>query len=606
MNLKVSTSIVALLILPGSSFCTPSFYKEGVSGGKASRNSIEGMDLFTCPAPCRRNNPNNYWVSQISGSSHESHAEKMGTLIQSEDHNHEGVKKVGEANQEESLELGPNRLVNQHINGAVKERIMGKSEDALSLHHDQERLATKQAEFHSMLRSFEETQAEIEQTFLIAANAPNEPAVQLTDPDIKTFTSVIDRMTSVHNYLLSIHGTPNTLPGESLIAKTQSSVRLKAFVDNSVETCNQAVHDLFRLVQTPTNLPPAIYHIHLESSSCILQTLAYLRKYKLISTDIEESIESTLKSPTGLEWIARETQEAFVPGSKYDNNFHRPFTVVEFLENHPQLVQYSHLFKDLPKKEQDFVLFKGLKIGITKVSSHTHEESGRDTVKISTAAKPYTDFMEKMETILLKEFEPGNHQKITVEDLSEVRQDILNFKNFLMKPLMVPENEAIVQNQFKRYSFLILDFLQRKLGPDYMEKVGLSMKEHNTKEFQTFFAFMKSTGQMELWRTMFMDYGWFVMQKTVFKRPVPPKVWEETSGFLWGKLMEEIPNYQRLSHGPVEILQQNSYIHGLKLYWDYESRILGEYLKDFLAMAHRDKDDTSDLPLAYRYSYRTA
>ncbi|KNE87985.1 hypothetical protein PSTG_18621 [Puccinia striiformis f. sp. tritici PST-78] len=152
-------------------------------------------------------------------------------------------------------------------------------------------------------------------------------------------------MTSVHNYLLSIHGTPNTLPGESLIAKTQSSVRLKAFVDNSVETCNQAVHDLFRLVQTPTNLPPAIYHIHLESSSCILQTLAYLRKYKLISTDIEESIESTLKSPTGLEWIARETQEAFVPGSKYDNNFHRPFTVVEFLENHPQLVQYSHLFK---------------------------------------------------------------------------------------------------------------------------------------------------------------------------------------------------------------------------------------------------------------------
>ncbi|POW21746.1 hypothetical protein PSHT_02012 [Puccinia striiformis] len=602
MNLNVATSIVALLILPGISFGTPPFYKDGVSGGKASRNSIEGMDLFTCPAPCRRNNPNNYWVSQISGSSHEPHAEKMGTLIQSEDR----VKKVGGANQEESLELGPNRLVNQHINGAVKERIMGKSEDALSLHHDQEKLDTKQAEFDSMLQSFEETQADIEQTFFIAVNAPHEPAVQPIDPDRETYATVIDRLTVVHNYLLSIHGTPNTSPEKSSIAKTQPSAQLKALADDTVKIYRQAVLDLFHLVQTPTNLPGPIYHIRLASNSCILQTLAYLRKYKLIPTDIEESIESTLKSPTGLEWIARETQKVFVPGSKYDNNFHRPFTVVEFLENHPQLVQYSHLFQDLPKKEQDFVLFKGLKIGIAKVSSLTHEKNGRDAVKISTAAKPYTDFMEKMETILLKEFEPGNHQKITVEDLSEVRQDVLNFKNFLMKPLMVPENEAIVQNQFKRYSFLILDFLQRKLGPNYMEKVGLSMKEHNTEEFQTFFAFMKSSGQMELWRTMFMDYGWFVMQKTVFKRPVPPKVWEETSGFLWGKLMEEIPNYQRLSHGPEEKLQQNSYIHGLKLYWDYESRILGEYLKDFLAMAHRDKDDTSDLPLAYRYSYRTA
>ncbi|KAI9600640.1 hypothetical protein H4Q26_000429 [Puccinia striiformis f. sp. tritici PST-130] len=530
MNLNVATSIVALLILPGISFGTPPFYKDGVSGGKASRNSIE----------------------EISGSSHEPHAEKMGTLIQSEDR----VKKVGGANQEESLELGPNRLVNQHINGAVKERIMGKSEDALSLHHDQEKLDTKQAEFDSMLQSFEETQADIEQTFFIAVNAPHEPAVQPIDPDRETYATVIDRLTVVHNYLLSIHGTPNTSPEKSSIAKTQPSAQLKALADDTVKIYRQAVLDLFHLVQTPTNLPAPIYHIRLASNSCILQTLAYLRKYKLIPTDIEESIESTLKSPTGLEWIARETQKVFVPGSKYDNNFHRPFTVVEFLENHPQLVQYSHLFQDLPKKEQDFVLFKGLKIGIAKVSSLTHEKNGRDAVKISTAAKPYTDFMEKMETILLKEFEPGNHQKITVEDLSEVRQDVLNFKNFLMKPLMVPENEAIVQNQFKRYSFLILDFLQRKLGPNYMEKVGLSMKEHNTEEFQTFFAFMKSSGQMELWRTMFMDYGWFVMQKTVFKRPVPPKVWEETSGFLWGKLMEEIPNYQRLSHGPEEKLQQ--------------------------------------------------
>ncbi|KAI9603959.1 hypothetical protein H4Q26_003568 [Puccinia striiformis f. sp. tritici PST-130] len=238
--------------------------------------------------------------TEICDSSHESHPDRVGTPIQSEDHNHGGFKKIS----------------------AIEGRLMAKSEPALSLHRDQDKLDTKQAEFDSMLQSFKETQAEIKQTFFIAAN----------------------------------------------------------------------------------------HRGHSEKS-------------------------------TGLEWIAREAQEAFVPGSRST------------------------------KKGTDFVLFKGLKIGITNVFPHTHEESGRDSVKISTAAKPYTNFMEKMETILLKELEPGNHQKITVEDFSEVGKDILNIKNFLMDPVMVPENEAIVQNHFKRYSFLILDFLQRKLGPDYMEKL---------------------------------------------------------------------------------------------------------------------------------------
>ncbi|POV95530.1 hypothetical protein PSTT_16180 [Puccinia striiformis] len=472
MNFRTVTSLVALLILPDSSFCVPPFIKDGIAQGKGSRSSIE----------------------EVSGHSHEPRPDAISGLIQSEDHNHEGIKKVGQADQHGSIDLSLSRLENQHINSAIKERI------------------------------------------------------QITDPDTKILASVVDRLRVVHNVLLSIHGTPDTLPDKSLIAKTQSSVRLKAFTDNAVKIYDEGVHDLFQLVQTPTYLPPAFYHLRLASNSCILQTLAYLRKYKLIPTDLEESIDSTLKSPAGLEWIARQTQEAFLPDSRYSNRFHHPLNEVEFLENHPQLVQYSHLFKGLEKKEQDLVLFNGLKISMTSVYRHTYQTTGYDPVTICTAAKGHTDFMEKMEKILLKELQPGHHQQITVEDLSEVRQDILNIKNFLMEPVVGPETDAVLEHHLMRYSFLILDFLQRKFGPDYMEKVGLSNKEHNTDEFQTIFAFMKSTGRMELWRVILMDYGWFLMKRTTFNQAVPPEAWKETSASLWEQLMEELPNYMRISH----------------------------------------------------------
>ncbi|POW08241.1 hypothetical protein PSTT_07653 [Puccinia striiformis] len=533
---------------PGQFLLRAPFIKDGIAQGKGSRSSIE----------------------EVSGHSHEPRPDAISGLIQSEDHNHEGIKKVGQADQHGSIDLSLSRLENQHINSAIKERITGKSEDALSLHHDQEKLAAKQAEFHSMLQSFADTEEEIEQTFFVAAHLSNHPAVQITDPDTKILASVVDRLRVVHNVLLSIHGTPDTLPDKSLIAKTQSSVRLKAFTDNAVKIYDEGVHDLFQLVQTPTYLPPAFYHLRLASNSCILQTLAYLRKYKLIPTDLEESIDSTLKSPAGLEWIARQTQEAFLPDSRYSNRFHHPLNEVEFLENHPQLVQYSHLFKGLEKKEQDLVLFNGLKISMTSVYRHTYQTTGYDPVTICTAAKGHTDFMEKMEKILLKELQPGHHQQITVEDLSEVRQDILNIKNFLMEPVVGPETDAVLEHHLMRYSFLILDFLQRKFGPDYMEKVGLSNKEHNTDEFQTIFAFMKSTGRMELWR-----------------------------------LMEELPNYMRISHRMDQdpkweaILGKNLYVHGFKWHWDYEIQTLGGYLDDFLALARVKRGHSIDLPPSY-------
>jgi hypothetical protein len=61
--------------------------------------------------------------------------------------------------------------------------------------------------------------------------------------------------------------------------------------------------------------------------------------------DLESGFRMTMRSPSGLEWIAKEMQGAFQPGSKYGIKFHVPLNEAEFLENHPQLLQLANLYK---------------------------------------------------------------------------------------------------------------------------------------------------------------------------------------------------------------------------------------------------------------------
>ncbi|KAI9611171.1 hypothetical protein KEM48_004643 [Puccinia striiformis f. sp. tritici PST-130] len=60
-----------------------------------------------------------------------------------------------------------------------------------------------------------------------------------------------------------------------------------------------------------------------------------------------------------------------------------------------------------------------------------------------------------------------------------------------------------------------------------MEAFGMSTKEHNTEEFQATFRFMKSIGQMDVWKIILMDYGWFIMRRTTFKQDIPEEIWRE-------------------------------------------------------------------------------
>ncbi|POW17565.1 hypothetical protein PSTT_00283 [Puccinia striiformis] len=142
-----------------------------------------------------------------------------------------------------------------------------------------------------------------------------------------------------------------------------------------------------------------------------------------------------------------------------------------------------------------------------------------------------------------------------------------------------------------------------------MEAFGMSTKEHNTEEFQATFRFMKSIGQMDVWKIILMDYGWFIMRRTTFKQDIPEEIWRERSEFYWDKLMAERADCIEISKRMVEdpswqnVLHQNPFIFAARSSWDWEIQIFGYYKQDFTAVAEMERDHPIQLPRSYLVSY---
>ncbi|POW07551.1 hypothetical protein PSTT_08130, partial [Puccinia striiformis] len=587
MNIK---TVVALVMLLGHSFCIPPIIKDGVSEGKETGSSIEA----------------------------DSHESRPG-LIQHEAQ----VKETGKAaaDHQESIDSNLSRLGDLHISGAIKEKVRKNGGE----HSDQEKLAAEQADFESMRQSFAETETEINHAFIAALHFPDEPTLQLTQPDINILASIPVDLRVVHNVLLSLHEPLNTSSGESLVAKFQSPNRPLDMIKDAVKVYKHAIHDLFQLLQTPTHLPAAASHLRLDSKSCILKTLDYLRRHKLIPVELQESIISTLRSPAGLEWLAQEIHDTptniTTPWMKWNfwktirdlSNFQNCIKASDaFLGIAPLHQFHSTCQEGLQKNEQFLVLFYRLKIMILNAYLPTHQINVHTPERIPSPASWHTTFLEKMEKILLKEFKQEDHHLATVEDFSELRHEVSNIRNFFVEPAMGHEIDATLQHHLVRYSFLILDFLQKKLGPDYMEAFGMTTKEHNTEEFQATFRFMKSIGQMDVWKIILMDYGWFIMRRTTFKQDIPEEIWRERSEFYWDKLVAERTDYIEISKRMVEdpswqnVLHQNPFIFTARSSWDWEIQTFGYYKQDFTAVAEMERDHPIQLPRSYLVSYPPA
>ncbi|KAA1116237.1 hypothetical protein PGT21_005693 [Puccinia graminis f. sp. tritici] len=584
-NLKTLVLILALLLLPDNSFCKPSLVKDSLDKAKE--------------AEC-----------EIAETSHNAGRElapdKVAATSPIENHANGGAKEGGEADKQiietESIR---NRMEHQHIGSGLEKTKIAASEHDLSTHHEKalENLAQKQADYDSMTKLLDWTNRETRIVFATQI-IENAPELHVEKSGIETLKEIDEELTVVANAALSIYGPPKTPPEKSLILKSSSQLSDPSLLD-FVKVYKEGIPRLFELLYTPATLPPYYSYVGLASKSCILKMFDYLSKYKMMPTDLEDGFKMTMKSPSGLEWIAKEMQGAFLPGSKYGLKFHVPLNEAEFLENHPHLSQLANLYKGLGKKEQNYVMFHSLKLSMTELYDYLFSVQKATSGPIPIQGTWHMNFLGKMEKILLKEFEPKDSHANSVDlDFSEVQQEILNCRKFLVDPAALSHNPE-VQHHLMRYSFLILNFMDGKLGRNYVEKLGLKVQEHDSVEYQTAYEFMKSTGEVNVWKNILMDYGWTLATDKLFNPRVNEEDWEEKGAFYWTKFQEAANHYASLSRSlesdpqQAQLLKTNSYIQWYKAAWDSDLAEIHKYYEDFRKLVQLDRIQAHNIPESY-------
>ncbi|KAA1107305.1 hypothetical protein PGT21_009654 [Puccinia graminis f. sp. tritici] len=442
-----------------------------------------------------------------------------------------------------------------------------------------EKLALKKANWEAMTKSYDELEKSIKSVM----------GSEILQADLDVMKLVSEELIVCHNLLRTIYGPPTFPPKKSLLESLsgRNSNPLDISIKEIAEDYKKSISALVSILYKTTSLPGKYLHLRLSWNNCILQTLDYLRKHKLIPVDISQDLENLSKAPDSLKWIARETQEVFKYDALYWNRFHNALSEFEFLENHPQLCQLFNLFKGkssiplkrfisirfkiadrrgtissqldiaivlfsgLGKKEQDFVLFYRCKLMMMDFYSERFYMFGYDPRKIPTRTL-HINFLTKMETLLLQELDHSHSEPQPVTNFLDLKQELMNIRNVFITPILNRENQDEPLHHVARFSYLLLNIVERKFGPNYMEKLGVGLDAHEAVEFRRNFEFMKAVGQMDVWKTLFMDYGWSLLINTTRRREVPQEIWEERRAFYWGKLKESVKSYDSLINREVE------------------------------------------------------
>ncbi|EFP86752.1 uncharacterized protein PGTG_13134 [Puccinia graminis f. sp. tritici CRL 75-36-700-3] len=253
--------------------------------------------------------------------------DKAAATIPISNHENGGAKEGSEVDKQiietESIQ---NRMEHQHIGSGLEKTKIAASEHDLSTHHEKvsalENLAQKQADYDSMTKLLDWTNREIRIVFATQI-LENAPELHVDKSGIEMLKEIDEELTVVANAALSIYGPPKTPPEKSLLLKSSTQL-LHPSLMNTVKVYKEGIPRLFELLYTPATLSPYYSYVGIASKSCILKMFEYLSKYKMMPTDLEDGFRMTMKSPAGLEWIAKEMQGAFLPGSKYGINFHVP------------------------------------------------------------------------------------------------------------------------------------------------------------------------------------------------------------------------------------------------------------------------------------------
>ncbi|PLW26008.1 hypothetical protein PCASD_23318 [Puccinia coronata f. sp. avenae] len=446
-------------------------------------------------------------------------------------------------------------------------------------------LALKQADYDSMMESLSSTERYLTEAGKM--HNPQAPAEdQLSKDQVISLNDATTTIRVAHNLLINLYGPPSVPPSKSLLSGLSDSFSptRARIAKGALEDYNTAIRKLFGLLMVRMNLPPMFHHLQLPMTNCILQTLKYCRKYHLMPAELDVTIESKLTSPAGLQWIAEQTQNAFVEGDTYGGAHHSPLSEIEFLQYHPAFSQFADLYNRLDQNEKHLVLFYALQISIQKSYSRSFPQDGKRPKTPPVQVSLHETFMVKLEPMLLKQFEHEDSNPGTAEGFRQLHEEILDIKNYLIQPDMQPQLTMKQVHQLKTNSFLALKFLETKLGTNFMAQLGL--QEHDTEEFKMVFKFMKVTRQMDVWKNLVYEYeNHFDITSRYHRLPSDllhtdssMEEAQKTVEFYQKKLMGSVEDYSRLveemardSTGQL-LLQHNQYISAAKNEWDKQAQ----------------------------------
>ncbi|KAI9602167.1 hypothetical protein KEM48_000198 [Puccinia striiformis f. sp. tritici PST-130] len=248
----------------------------------------------------------------------------------------------------------------------------------------------------------------------------------------------------------------------------------------------------------------------------------------------------------GLKFIVNQSHLVFEYDTRYWNKLHNDLNHIEFLQNHPQLTPYGEIFKRLGKREQDCFMFYRLKVLMDesyRVSFPLRRVNPNNTVfRTPIQVTWHTNFMDKIEEILVKEFEKPSTSYSENKELgkpeddhgfSQVKAYLIKIKDFLILPVIIPEIDNKHLEQITKFSFAILELSKRKYDDRHVEGLGLSNElDPATINFKRNNEFIEKISKMEVWKTIFLDYGWFLLEEFNHGRQIPLNTWEMKVQFI--------------------------------------------------------------------------
>ncbi|WAQ90818.1 hypothetical protein PtA15_13A217 [Puccinia triticina] len=247
----------------------------------------------------------------------------------------------------------------------------------------------------------------------------------------------------------------------------------------------ESIRELLNILMKFSRYPEPIHHLQIAQKNCILETINYIRRYKLATAEDLERLQREFSSEAGLEWISNAIVSVFRTETEiWNTHLHLPLDE-EKLKHSLHMVPIYDVYKGLGKSQQDFVLF-GLLI----------EEHGVQTIdefwKESPATRPFPKatmeqipLLLKMRKYLARQLHTGRADKAARDAFFyEARDDLMRMMALYFRPGYVDEHYS--RDEFLSIFSLrtsTLKFITERIGSDYVRRIGRKESDEGSAGF---------------------------------------------------------------------------------------------------------------------------